>query len=109
VQFLRGIPSIMVLIFYAFYGFIVVEAGKGGSYALGTSVRIGEKRRIGLFAIAVLFVGFNFLPILIAFSIPQPVVTAVISFVGLSITMSITLVSGGAIYQVVKGFHKNVV
>ena len=102
VQFLRGIPSILVLIFYAFYGYIVAEAGKGGSYALGTSVRLGEKRRIGLFGIAVLFAVFNFIPVVVAASVPLPIATAVIMFVGLAVSTSITLVSGGAIYSVVK-------
>ncbi len=105
VRFLSGIPSILVLILYAFYGYFVVEAGKGGSYALGASVRLGEKRRIGLFGIAVLFGVFNFIPLVIAFAIPQPIVTAVISFVGLAISTSITLVSGGAIYSVLKGLR----
>ena len=60
IQYLAGIPSIVVLIFYSFYGFIVADLRYGGMRALGTSVRLGEGRRIGIFAIAAMYGVFNF-------------------------------------------------
>ncbi len=107
--FLLGIryfllPALLVLVLYAFYGYVVAESGKGGTYALGTSVRLGEKRRIGLFGIATLFMVFNFFGLLLGLAVEQPVLRVVLSTLGLTITTSITLVAGAAIYRVLEGY-----
>ncbi len=107
--FLLGIryfllPALLVLMLYAFYGYVVAESNKGGTYALGTSVRLGEKRRIGLFGIATLFLVFNLFGVMFGLAVEQPVLRVVLSTLGLTITTSITLVAGAAIYRVLQGY-----
>jgi len=97
------IPAILILVLYAFYGFLIADEGRGGLNALGTSIRMGEKRRIGLFAVALMFMMFNFLGIMPGVAFPQPV-SLVVATIGLVFTTSITLVCGAAIYRVFRGF-----
>ena len=105
-----GIPilSILVLVSYAFHGFVVADTPLGGkkkkrvggaTYALGTSVRLGEKRRFGLFAIASLFMMFNVLGAAFGFAVGNTLLQYVIGVVGLSITTSVTMVGGAYIYD----------
>ena len=107
-RYLAGIPSILVLVLYAFYGYVIADrAAKGGMRALGTSVRLGERRRIGIFAIAALFFAFNLIGIL-GFAVgledgSPSVLGVVLGILGLSATGSITLISGAKIYRVLEG------
>lgn len=104
-----GIPllSMLVLVSYAFHGFIIADTPLGGkkkrvdgaTYALGTSVRLGEKRRFGLFAIAVLFMMFNVFGAAFGLAIENEVLQYVVAIAGLSITTSVTLVGGAYIYD----------
>lgn len=100
-QYLGGLPAILAALLYAFYGYVVAENDNGGLKALGTSVRLGERRRIGLFAIGGMLFVFNILGAsgLAAGLNPLGYSLAV---VGLSVTTSITLVSGAAIYRVLQ-------
>ncbi len=100
------LPAILILVLYAFYGFLIADEGRSGINALGTSIRMGEKRRIGLFAIALMFLMFNFLgavPGLGLLGASFAVRLGLVSL-GLVFTTSITLVGGAAIYRVFRGF-----
>ena len=98
-RYLFGIPSILAMLFYGFHGYVVADrAAKGGLRALGTSVRLGHKRRVALFAILALFVLFNLvaaLPLSYGVS-PSTVAVSVVLF---SVTASVTLVSGASLYD----------
>jgi hypothetical protein len=95
------LPALIVLVFYAFYGFVVVDRPElGGLKALGTSVRLGDKRRIALFAIAALALLFNFIVPGLAFAIESSAVAVPIWLALLLVTTSITLVGGAALYDV---------
>lgn len=100
------LPAFAILVFYAFYGYLIADTDKGGLHALGTSVRMGEKRRFGLFALSMIFMMFNFLGVVpglglegLSFSVRLVVVS-----LGLLVTTSITLVCGAVIYRVFRGF-----
>jgi hypothetical protein len=98
-RYLAGIPAILATVFYAFYGYIVVEKKTyGGMRALGTSVRLGEKRRIALFAVMGLFGVFNFLAALpLGYGVnPLSIAAATVL---LLISTSITMVAGAALYD----------
>jgi hypothetical protein len=95
------LPALIVLIFYAFYGFVIVDRPDlGGLKALGTSVRLGDKRRIALFAIATLALLFNFIVPAMAFTIKSSAVAVPIWLALLLVTTSITMVGGAALYDV---------
>ena len=99
VRYLFGIPSILALLFYGFHGYVVADrAAKGGLRALGTSVRLGHRRRVALFAILALFIVFNLVAALPLGSgaTPLTIVTSVALF---SATGSVTLVSGACLYD----------
>lgn len=100
-QYLGGIPAILAVLLYAFYGFVVVESKDGGLKALGTSVRLGEGRRIGLFAIGGMLFVFNILGAAGVAAGLNPLGYG-LAVLGLSVTTSITLVAGAAIYRVLK-------
>lgn len=108
IRFLFGIPSVLVIILYAFYGFVIAEQTEvSGLKALGTSIRLGQGRRIGLFAIAGLMFVFNIFGV-IGFAVGLEGTTPstagiVLGVLGLSVTTSITLVSGATIYRVLEG------
>ncbi len=104
------LPAIAVLVLYAFHGYVIAdtpadkEGVKGGTLALGTSVRLGDKRRFGLFAIACLLMMFNFLGAMFGVARlenEQPFAYPIL-VVGLAITSSITLVGGAYIYDELK-------
>jgi len=97
-------PALFVLVFYAFYGYLIADKGNGGFNALGTSVRMGEKRRFGLLAMALLFIFFNFLGIVPGFAIMEPTLRLIVATLGLVFTTSMTLVGGASIYRVFQGF-----
>ncbi len=98
-QYLWTIPSLFVAVFYAFFGFVVAErAAEGPLRSLGTSVRLGDKRRIALFAILVLFFMFNFLSLL-PLGIAVNPVTYVVTLITLAMTTSITLVAWACLYD----------
>lgn len=107
-RYLRGIPSILVILLYAFYAYIIAD-GKdiNGLKALGTSVRLGQGKRIGLFAIAGMFFVFNIfgaLGLAIGLEDGSPSLLGIVAgILGLSATASVTLISGAAIYRVLEG------
>lgn len=99
-RYLAGIPSIFAALFYGFYGYVVADrASKGGLRALGTSVRLGGRRRIALFAILALFSVFN-LVAAIPLGYQVTPLTIAITVVALLVTSSITVVSGACLYDV---------
>ena len=103
-RYLRGIPSVLVILLYAFYGYVIAD-GKdiNGLKALGTSVRLGHGKKIGLFAIAGLFFIFNLVGALglgVGLEDGSPsLVGLILGVLGLSATASVTLISGAAIYR----------
>ncbi len=108
-----GLPLLLILIvlLYSFYGYVIADgASKKGMLALGTSVRLTEGRRFGLFALASIFAIFNlfgasFGAALGNFGSEELEFTAGTiagAVVGLSVTTSITLVGGAAIYRTLK-------
>lgn len=101
-RYLLGIPSILVVVFYAFYGFVIADNNaETGLRALGTSVRLGEGKRIGLMAIAGLFLMFNlFGAIAVGFEVNA--LTIALAVAGLSVTTSITMVAGARIYRLLQ-------
>lgn len=100
VRYLFGIPSILALLFYGFHGYVVADrAAKGGLRALGTSVRLGNKRRVALFAIMALFIVFNLLAAM-PLSYGATPLTLAISAVLFTATGSVSLVSGASLYDV---------
>lgn len=100
-QYLGGLPAILAALLYAFYGYVNTESDDGGLKALGTSVRLGERRRIGLFAIGGMFFVFNLIGASGLVAGLNPLGYA-LTVLGLSITTSITLVSGAVIYRVLQ-------
>lgn len=100
-QYLGGLPAILAALLYAFYGYVVAESDNGGLKALGMSVRLGERRRIGLFAIGGMLFVFNLLGAIGLAAGLNPLGYA-LAVLGLSVTTSITLVSGAAIYRVLE-------
>jgi hypothetical protein len=97
-RYLYGIPSILALVFYAFYGYVVAEGRVAGLGALGVSARLGEGRRVGLFAVAMIFFVFNLVgAIALGFSVTP--VTAVLAFLGVLVTANITIVAGARLYR----------
>lgn len=103
VQFLAGVPALLITIFYAFYGFVVVDRHDlGGLKALGTSVRLGQGKRIGLFAIMGLFAIFNFFAFIpVGYGLSPLTLALAVALV--SVSTSITMVGGAALYDVLKG------
>lgn len=105
-----GLPSIVVLLLYPFYGYIIAGGREiNGLKALGVSVRLGQGRRIGLFAIAGLFFMFNLVGVLglgvgldVETGSPS-ILGVVLGILGITATGSVTLVSGAAIYRVLEG------
>jgi len=98
-RYLLGIPSIVAVLFYAFFGYVIADGrARGGMDALGTSVRVGHRRRIGLFAIASLLTIVNMVGLLpLGFGdSPLAMVGAVIGF---AITSSISLIAGAVVYR----------
>ncbi len=101
-RYLLGLPAIVVVIFYAFYGFVVADgAADGGLMALGTSVRISEGRRIGLFAVAGVFFVFNLFGA-IALGVTVNALTVALAIAGLVVTTNITMVSGARLYRLLQ-------
>lgn len=104
------LPAIVVGVLYAFYGYVIAdtppaknEGLRGGSYALGTSIRLGEKRRFGIFCIGVLLMVFNFFGAAFGLGIEaEPLVQYPVMLLGLIVTTSITLVGGAHIYDILK-------
>lgn len=106
-----GIPflSLLILVLYAFYGYVIAdtppdkEGMRGSSFALGTSVRLSEGRRFGLFAIASVFAIFNFFGAVAGIAVGQSLENDLAGYaaaiVGLVVTTSITLVAGAFIYD----------
>ena len=102
-QYLRSlwgpILFFLVVVLYAFFGFVVADRTvQGPLRALGTSVRLGEKRRIALFAIWVLFFLFNFAAALPIGWDVNPL-TVVIALIILAVTASISMVAWACLYD----------
>ena len=105
-RYLFGIPSILAVLFYAFYGFAIADGvADGGLKALGYSVRVGDGKRIGLFALAGVFLIFNMFGA-IAVGYEVSTLTIALAVVGLSITTSITMVAGGRVYRLLQASNR---
>ena len=96
------LPAIFVFVFYAFYGFVLVDRPDlGGLKALGTSVRIGDKRRIAMFALTALFGFLLFLCILpIGFALNAG--TIALMYVLLLAGTAVSLVSWASLYDTLR-------
>lgn len=96
------IPAIAVFVFYAFFGFIIADRPDlGGLKALGTSVRIGDKRRIALMALCALFGFLLFLCIMpVGWGINPLTVGAM--YLLLLIGMAVTVVAWASLYDVLR-------
>lgn len=99
-RYLFGLLSIVVVVLYAFAGFVLADGKqRSGLKALGTSVLIGEGKRIGLVAIAALFMLFNmFGAISLGFGTVNAM-TIGLAIIGLAVTTSITMVGGAVVYR----------
>ena len=103
-----ALPSILVLVLYPFYGYIIADGREiNGLKALGVSVRMGAKKRLGLAAIAGLFFIFNIFGA-VGFGVgledgDPTVLGIVLGILGIAVSASITLVSGAAIYRALEG------
>ncbi len=103
-RYLLGLPSLFVVLLYAFHGYVVADDRskntRGGLRALGTSVRLTEGKRVGLFGIMALLVIFNmFGAITLGFEQGVTPLTMAGALVGLTITTSVTLVFGAFLYD----------
>lgn len=98
-RYLFGLPALLALAFYAFYGYVVADGyTDSGLKALGRSAALGEGRRIGLVAIGGLLLIFNlFGAIAVGFGVNPLTIT--LALMGLLITTNITLVGGAVIYR----------
>lgn len=105
-RYLFGIPSVLALLFYAFYGYVVADGStNSGLKALGLSAALGEGKRVGLFALAGLLFVFNlFGAIAIGFGVTP--VTVALALVGLVFTASVTLVGGAAVYRTLSSLRE---
>ncbi len=101
-RYLFGIPSLLALLFYAFYGFAIADgAEESGLRALGYSVRLGEGKRIGLAALAGVFLIFNIFGA-IAVGYDVNALTIGLAIAGVVITTNITLVAGARVYRLLQ-------
>ncbi len=103
-----GLPSIVVLLLYSFYGYVIADGREiNGLKALGVSVRMGQGKRLGLFAIAGLLFFFNIFGIMgfwVGLEDGSPsILGVVLGILGISATGSVTVVAGAAIYRVLEG------
>ncbi len=104
-RYLRGLPSILVVLLYAFYAYVIADGREiNGLKALGTSIRLGQGKRLGLFAIAGLFFVFNLFGALgfgVGLEDGSPSLLGIaLGILGLSVTGSMTLISGASIFRV---------
>lgn len=97
-RYWSGLPSLLVLVLYAFYGFVVADSERGVIMSLSYSVFVGQGRRIGIFAIITLLLMFNFLAFL-PIGLGVTVATPFLVFVLLAITTSFSMVCGAAVYR----------
>lgn len=97
-RYLNGIPALVVLVFYAFYGFVIADSDRGVVMSLSYSVYLGQGRRIGIFAIGAMLALVNFLAFLPFGSGESPAMKALT--VGLLvITTSFSMVCGAVLYR----------
>jgi len=97
-RYLRGLPALIVLVFYAFYGFVVADSNRGVAKSLGYSILVGQGRRIGVLAIGSILIMVNFLAFLPVGAGVTPV-TQGMSLVLLVVTSSYSIVCGAAVYR----------
>ena len=97
-RYLYGLPSIIVIVFYVLYGYVIADGDdRGGLRALGTSVRLGHGRRIGLFSLIALFGLFNMCGALpVGFAVNP--FTVALTILGLIITTNVTMVAGAHMF-----------
>lgn len=103
-RYLAGIPSIVAVVFYAFYGYVLADgAVDKGLAALGASVQLGQGRRLGLAAIAGLF-AFFFSFGASGFGVEGWSDTARYgsTILGTAVTGSIIMIAGAKIYLVLE-------
>lgn len=97
-RYLNGIPALLVLVFYAFYGFVVADTERGVLMSLSYSVFLGQGRRIGVFAIGMMLIMINFLAFLPIGTGITPA-TQGLTLVLLVISTSFSMVCGAAVYR----------
>jgi hypothetical protein len=87
-----------VIVFYVLYGYVIADGDdRGGLRALGTSVRLGHGRRIGLFSLIALFGLFNMCGALpVGFAVNP--FTVALTILGLIITTNVTMVAGAHMF-----------
>ncbi len=98
-RYLRGIPAIFVVIFYAFHGFAVADGKRRKALrALGHSVLLGQGKRLGVAAVGGLLLLINLLAFLpLGFSINPA--TMALTVAALLITTSWSMVCGALVYR----------
>lgn len=100
-RYLYGLPALFVLVLYAFHGFAVADGTPSGLQALGWSVRLGEGRRVGIFAIGVLFLLFNMAGATALGTGVGPLTIAVTA-IALLVTTNVTMVAGAHLYTILE-------
>ncbi len=100
-RYLFGLPSIFVVVMYAFYGFVVSEqTHPGGLRALGKSVLLGQRRRIGIGAIGALLLILNlFGAIALGFEDLGPATRWALTIAGLLVTTNVSMAIGAVLYR----------
>ncbi len=110
-RYLRGIPSVFVIIMYGFYGFIITEEPEvGGMKALGQSVLLGQGKKMGIAVVAAVLLLLN-----LASALPVGLILSVLPGSGtgpvgqglavtfLIFTTSWSMVCGAAVYRMLQG------
>lgn len=100
-RYLFGLPALAFLVLYAFHGFSVADGATSGLRALGSSVRLGEGRRVGVFAVGFLFLLFN-LAAAIALGTGVDPLTITVTALALLVTTNVTMVAGAHLYTVLE-------
>ena len=99
IRYLFGLPSLIVLVFYAFFGYAVADhERRRGLKALGWSVYIGAGNRVRVFVIGLLL-GLVNLFALGTVAAGVNVVTIAVSAIIIFVTSNVTLVAGAHLYR----------
>ena len=95
---LLALGSILVVIWYGFFGFAVADGTSPGFNALGTSVRLGQGRRWTVAVLALILVFLNFVALLpIGAGVNAGTIAAAV--VLLAITSNVSMGAGAHMYD----------
>lgn len=97
-RYLFGIPSIVVMVMYAFFGFAIADGQASGLHALGTSVRIGQGRRT-VVGVVGLVLGFLNMLAAVPLALEATPLTIAISAILLGLTTSVSMGTGAHLYD----------